>query len=417
MQASALSESAAARRCDATSGVSQLLMISSHVTGCPSRDDELSACRVQPLDARLLDRYALELRTQPNTAAWLLLYREGYDQFTRVQLAPPGATPCQSCANASVCMWGERAVWKRFPRLEQAIRTHPHIHKEPRYLQFYYWFHASLLVWLEMFGPCYPKAKYIWRVEPDVLFAGTVDQLVDLSNNEPADVLLPEVQFAVNGSVQSNHYHHFAYQTFLDTLSSDRVVWSLVSIGRYSTRFLSGHMARLWAAGVAGYEEILLPTACLNATNCRVAAFNGWDSVSAHHVVFRTADPGGPPRFWHCSEFKEALMNKDGMLDLWHPVKDRSCLIEEAELASAEAHGLLSASCSVCPRAAAAQPSPSEALANLRALRRRSVAWADRFRDREMRERPFLAQRRERERARLEDAQAAPPPSSSRKPH
>lgn len=385
--------------CDAsTAQVEQILMIASHVT-CPTKANNLDGCSADPHDATLLTRYVQELRAQPNTAAWLLLYREGYDRFTRVHLGPSPRSPtCQSCANPTVSVWGDQAVWRRFPRLEQAVRTHPHIHKEATYLQRYYWFHASLAVWHDSFGACYPRLKYIWRLEPDVLFAGTMDQLVDLSSTERADVLLPEVQFASNGSVQSNHYHHFAYQTFLDDVPPERVAWSLVSIGRYSMRFIMQNMASRWAVGVSGYEEILLPTSCLITPGCRVASFNGWDSVAANHVVFRTADPGGSPRFWHCEEFKEARTTKDGTLDLWHPVKDHSCLPDSSQVAMK--------GCPPCSaRMSPAVPSAAEWAASLRALRRKSVAWADRFRDREAHERPFLAQRRDKERQRLAEIQ------------
>ena len=56
------------------------------------------------------------------------------------------------------------------------------------------------------------------------------------------------------------------------------LVFSLVSIGRYSSRFLSS-MAERWEAGIIGYEEILLPVTCrwLNYTSrwaCRTAAFS-----------------------------------------------------------------------------------------------------------------------------------------------
>ena len=89
---------------------------------------------------------------------------------------------------------------------------------------------------------------------------------------------------------------------------------------------------------------------------------------------------------------REAARNtKEGTLDLWHPVKDRSCLLNAAAAAAPDR-------CSACPLA-----SEPPSTAELRALRRRSVAWADRFREREMHDKPFAAQRRDRDLARLSE--------------
>ena len=374
-------------------GVDNLVFLASHMTGC-KEGETFSSCRVNSADMHLAERYAKDLRRQPTTGISLLLYREGYGRLTHVAFN----YSCKSCFD-STTVWGERTIWRRFPRLEEAVRTHPHIHKEETYLQRYYWFHTSLLLWLETFGHCYPQVKYLWRLEPDVLFAGTFDQLIDLTRDDSSDVLLPDLHFAANSSTlsQEKNYNHFAYQTFLAALPQERVAWSLVSIGRYSTTFLRRHMASRWAEGVTGYEEILLPTACLTSAGCRLSTFNGWNSVSANHVVFRVNDArDGTARFWRCDEFVEAANQKGGTLDLWHPVKDRSCLPEESKVASTCAVGQ-------CPEIVT--PSAAEAAANVRALRRRSIAWADRFRDREMRERPFQAQRRERDRTRLADLQ------------
>ena len=401
-------------RCDAAhairpaAGVEQIFFLASHVSGCnvnaqTSQGSDFTGCRANPSDARLVERYAREVQSQPTTSIWLFLYREGYDRFTRVQLRPVNGTPpCRSCIDGT-SVWGERALWNRFPRLEEAVRTHPHIHKEEIYLRRFYWFHASLLMWLETFGHCHPRVKYLWRVESDVLFAGRLDQLIDLSSNDAADVLLPDLHMSVNGSVlgQASSYNHFAWQTFTDALPPERIGWSLVSIGRYSTTFLRRHMASRWEEGVTGYEEILLPTTCLNSAGCRLSVFNGWDSVAANRVLFRiTVDtPRGTAREWRCDEFLEARNAKEGTLELWHPVKDRSCLGETRgsdHLCGVEQ----------CPMVAGLPP--AEAAANLRALRRRSTAWADRFREREMKERPFQAQRRERDRDRLAELQPAP---------
>ena len=149
-------------------------------------------------------------------------------------------------------------------------------------------------------------------------------------------------------------------------------------------------MATKWAQGLVGYEEILLPTVCLNTTTCKLSQFSGWDSVAANHVKYRVMDPspsGVPgPRYWECSEYMQARSTKGGTLDLWHPVKDKSCLFAKTGLEQSSInHGRQECSCAADGIADATDD------VALRSLRRRSVAWAARWREREERERPFVA--------------------------
>ena len=182
----------AARR--ANDKVEQLMMLASHVTRC-NQAGSLAGCQADIADAKLLELYVRELIGQPSTGVWLMLYREGYDRFTRVRMSDSATDSTNSsclgfCADG-VIAWGEHAVWKEYPRLAVALTQHPHVRKEIWYLQKYYWFHSALGVWLRNYGVCYPRLKYLWRLETDVLWTGTIDQLVSLAGNDHADVLLP----------------------------------------------------------------------------------------------------------------------------------------------------------------------------------------------------------------------------------
>ena len=59
----------------------------------------------------------------------------------------------------------------------------------------------------------------------------------------------------------------------LDSVPPARRMWSLVSIGRFSRRFVSRWLAGRYNAGDIGYEEIFLPTICAAAAGCRLAEF------------------------------------------------------------------------------------------------------------------------------------------------
>ena len=378
--------------------VDNIIILVSHV-----QCDKISgSCSVDANDVRLLERYAQELRHQPSTAIWMLLFREGYDELKRVSLRhmKPGVGTVAACATCSdgIAMWGEHAIWKRFPSLGAAVARHPFIKYEEPYLQRYYWFHAVLPLWLERYGECYPHARYIWRMETDVLWAGTVDTLVTLGNSDSADLLLPELHVG-NTSRINRAYFHFQFQTFI--LPPQKQVWALVCVARYSRRFLLETMTRQWSAGSVGYEEILLPTSCLNTSNCRLSQFSGRENVAGNHVQFRVLGDNGLPTSYKCEDFRDAL-TKGGTLDLWHPVKDHRCL----QSIHGQAQNLLVrddhlqtqqqqrqpppqppqmrqqqqlGGCT-CPTLSSTPPiSALQRAQELRELRQRSVAWTERY--------------------------------------
>ena len=111
-------------------------------------------------------------------------------------------------------------------------------------------------------------------------------------------------------------------------------VWALVSVGRYSIHFIRNIIGPRWAAGMLGYEEILLPTVCLNTTGCVLAHFHPWRSVAGGRVVFRISKLPEPKYelrgtvingSFPCSDFLRARLVPT--FELWHPVKNRSCYL------------------------------------------------------------------------------------------
>ena len=268
--------------------VLNVLVLWTHVTGCTGGSHFTqwgSGCTVEPDDERLYRRYSRELDSQPDTSLWMLLYREGYDQLTRFALnTTPRVTSSITESQNGVAVWGENAVWRMYPRLADAVRQHPHIEKEVPYLRNYYWFHAALPLWFLRFGACYPRARFVWRLETDVLWTDTIDTLIRLgSADTSSDVLLPET-YGENMSLGARMYFHLPWQTFLGNVPLDKHVYSLVCVGRYSRRFLLDTMHRLWTNGIAGYEELLLPSTCLNVSGCRLGLLNGWTSAASNHV-------------------------------------------------------------------------------------------------------------------------------------
>ena len=187
----------------------------------------------------------------------------------------------------------------------------------PRDTGRYFWFHASLLLWNATYGHAYPAVRYWWRIEPDVLFAGSWSYLLAIASRDTADLLLPQY---TRWADHPNYPHWEWNAPILAGVPRSEWVYSLVSIGRYSMRFMRV-MASKWAAGVAGYEEILLPLSCTPRSNCTRSSFSrlhaaGWRK-SRVNEAFRYRPE------WSCDSFLRAAASHSG--ELWHPVKTRAC--------------------------------------------------------------------------------------------
>jgi len=147
-----------------------------------------------------------------------------------------------------------------------------------------------------------------------------------------------------------SHWARHANSTLLRQVPEVRRLRALVSIGRYSSRFL--HLLRrwFWSRGIVGFEEILLPVACASAAAnvwrygpCTMAALSSGSGVRSHHLAshfqYRPVIP--------CDEFVVALAASTN--ELWHPVKERECVVDHLllrhmSLPRWSAHGLEDAS-------------------------------------------------------------------------
>ena len=201
----------------------------------------------------------------------------------------------------------------------------------PAKQRYYWYFHASLGLWNATYGHAYPNARYFWRLEPDVLYAGR-DPLPSLVQRAAMtkvawDVLSPFVQPRNNTELFPETYvsrapykHHWDKNAeLLEGVPPAKQVHVLVCANRYSASFLRDTMGTRWNHGVVGYEEILLPVACLTDRRCSLAPFS-MAKIPVKHLKYRISRN---QEYWNCTQFLDAL--KSDSRDLWHPVKDRRC--------------------------------------------------------------------------------------------
>ena len=299
---------------------------------------------LDPTDVALLQWYSREVH-RANAAMYVLLYHQpipGGPDVPHKRMQNLSVS-----VNAGVCAWRKEQVFERLPRLKFALAQSEGYQRETDpHIAMYYYMHASLFLWNESIGAkVYKNAKYWWRIEPDVVFSGGLSKLLDVTKRDPADLILhkflvPQRDFdRETGEMdKAMRWHWDPNQLLLQYVPPARRVRSLVSIGRYSTRFLRLYGARFWVRGIAAYEEIGLPVACTNESlsivttagalthpprlpgGCDMAAFSAGAGVRnlklAPHFQYRPAIA--------CAEYADAL--RRGTNELWHPVKDRSCL-------------------------------------------------------------------------------------------
>lgn len=201
-------------------------------------------------------------------------------------------------------LWSERALQQELPALAAAFNrsvltlTTENDQNHARY----YYFHTSLLLWHRVCGHDYPRLRYVWRIEPDVVYSGSLAMLLRLSARTVADLLLPVYWSRDDTTRKYIHWNITERSGQLSRVPVAKRVWSLVSISRLSTRFLTQWLARGWSAdGSAAssvpeagerqlvYEEIAMPLSCVmsdgcvlaghHAKSCRVllTRHQGWD--------------------------------------------------------------------------------------------------------------------------------------------
>ena len=203
-----------------------------------------------------------------------------------------------------------------FPALEGGLNNSSALLRTPRAFNRYFFFHASLLLWNVTYGDALPRVQYWWRIEPDVLFAGSLAQMVELASHVHVDLLLPNIQ---RESSWPDWPHWQRNRETVADVPTDKRFQSLVCLGRYSNSFLLDVMGPRWAVGLLGYEEISLPTSCATAGRCQMESL--WK-----HSKIKTAKRCLYRPVWDCSSFLAARVAQSN--ELWHPVKNRTCLIE-----------------------------------------------------------------------------------------
>ena len=232
----------------------------------------------------------------------------------------------------------------------------------------YYYFTASLLLWNQSLGMHFPQVKFWWRIEPDVAFSGAWSALLQRiddasAGSHEADVLLPRV---IPYRVDPGFPHYAKNLDVLQGLPKSSWCRSLVSIGRYSQRFMA-HMAEVWHKGMIGFEEVFLPTQCvLLREKCRLRSLHNVTAKAALRI-FSSADARHPPvnalhfryqpevagvpahtepestctmlngltlafspaRQVTCEDFVRAVALDTQ--ELWHPLKRRQCWLDQLE--------------------------------------------------------------------------------------
>lgn len=179
-------------------------------------------------------------------------------------------------------------------------------------------------------------------MEPDVLFSNSFSTFLSVAAAQcDADVVLPGPFISQN---QMPDYSHWALNPDVENgAPPSKRIWSIVVVARYSRRMMD-LLTGSWHAGLIGYEEMSVPMMCLTAPNCKLSQFGRpgyisgelsgnepWavhpDAPNFANGAFYSSRVQFRPE-WSCGEFLAARAN--GTNELFHPVKDRSCLLTSA---------------------------------------------------------------------------------------
>ena len=277
--------------------VTQLLFFASH--------------EIDQADARILDHYRSQLASVVQTELWLILLADADGRL-------PTTTEMFVPRTLSQFLWTERALHETFPALATAVSNSLAVlASEPiaNHARYYY-YHSSLLLWHRHCGAEYPKLRFLWRIEPDVVFLGRMSALLEFSAGIAADLLVPELHTYQRTARQYDHWER--NNASLEALHAPRQkwAWSLVSISRTTPHFLTRVMPKTWESGRVMYEEIGLPVTCSITEGCTLAQFAR--SPYGRNIRWQ-------PAFTCNQALRSRTLCRD---EIWHPVKDRSCLAE-----------------------------------------------------------------------------------------
>ena len=139
-----------------------------------------------------------------------------------------------------VLAWSEAGLHRGLPGLAAAVRRSLRTMAQemnPNHSR-YFFFHATLLLWHLVCGAReYPRLRYVWRLEPDVVFAGSLASLLQLSTRTPADLLLPH--YWSHEDTRGRYRHWNITDAAMRGVPLANRFWSLVSISRLSLSFLT----------------------------------------------------------------------------------------------------------------------------------------------------------------------------------
>ncbi|KAL1527088.1 hypothetical protein AB1Y20_015771 [Prymnesium parvum] len=222
------------------------------------------------------------------------------------------------------CVWGNKALEAFFPRLADALSRHyGYLGEWPSYFRLYYFLSSALAIWDRTFAKAYPRLRYWWRMEPDVLFSGSLRTLLGvLDIATQADCLLPGPFLSQR---QMPSYSHWERNADISIgWPPSQILWSLVVVARYSRRMMD-LLESSWDAGLFGFEEISMPALCLTSPNCTLAKIGSAGIIEEEDFSYSTASHVQFRPFWSCEEYLSSRMHNTH--ELWHPVKDRNCLV------------------------------------------------------------------------------------------
>jgi hypothetical protein len=286
-------------------------------------------------DRPLLRQLAAEVNLAEEAELWVLLW----SQDDSAQTLRVNRTLTREFG-ARTCVWGQDLLAAHYPRLATALTQHSGVAAESTpHHKLYYFFHAALGIWRRTFGEWYPELRYWWRLEPDVMFSGPLGMLLDRADQHRADCLLPGP--FIGQSKQPSYEHWRLNPEALADVPTDKRVWSLVSIGRYSRRMLD-LMSTRWEAGAVGFEEITLPVTCLMAEGCELGHLGTWAQIRGAVSPTGGGNALLPARFrlspsWSCDTYLEARLGATG--EIWHPVKERGCVSDAITNLLVKKHG------------------------------------------------------------------------------
>ena len=136
---------------------------------------------VPQTDITLLSHYAVDLSAAA-ASLWVMLHVDDTEltddaKLPRLRRSSGAAASALADARAlapaigaGVCVWSFSMVAHRLPQLAAGLAcSRGYAVERDKHLRRYYWMHASLLLWNDLYGATHPRMRWLWRLEPDVM--------------------------------------------------------------------------------------------------------------------------------------------------------------------------------------------------------------------------------------------------------